>query len=116
MRHWIDIVNESQTQYVVLGERHGNYQNFDFNGVDGFGTIRYDQGSVVIGYISVPEEQRGSGIGRAVIGELETLAKSLGISKIRGDALQGSEGFWESLGYKLSGPKTKRQKITKTLG
>lgn len=118
MREFINIVETLSTQYkhLVLGEDNGSYQNFDFtNGVEGFGTINRKKKMIVIAYIRA--DQKKSGVGRAAVAEVETLAKSEGISIIGGDALQGSEGFWEKMGFaiRFGKDRSKRAAIRKVV-
>lgn len=100
-----------------MGEKNKIYQNFqlDISGVTGFGTLRFDKGNAIIAYIKVDDDLKGTGIGRKSVLDIEKMAKENGMHKITGEAKQGSELFWEKMGYTITPRKIGRSLISKKL-
>jgi len=61
-----------------------------------------DNGGVTVAHCCVDHAYRGKGIGRALMLEVEKRVKALGYHSIALGAVEGTEGFYEKLGYKGS--------------
>ena len=118
MRKWINIVEQESVEQplIRMGEKNKKFQNFFLvgKGVDGFGTLRFDKGYATIAFIEIDDALRGKGLGRTYVAAIEQLAKDNGLSVVKGEALQGSESFWELMGYTLL-KRSGRDQINKVL-
>lgn len=72
---------------VVIGMVEGDYRNAE--------------GIVTIAYISVLDECRRFGIGKAMLLNVEAIASSMGFSKMMLNSLVDKIGFYKSVGYDM---------------
>jgi len=56
-----------------------------------------------IRYMATEEDVRGSGAGRMLVAQLEAIAKKHGVSRITLNAREDVIGFYEHLGYRVTG-------------
>jgi len=66
-------------------------------------TVTYDipRGLIRIDAVEVVKKERGKGLGSALVGIVEDIARLLGIKVVyTATVLRESRGFWESLGYR----------------
>ena len=65
--------------------------------------VQYPHPFVEVGGLAVDRELRGSGIGRALIGAVETWTAARGLAEVRlrtGTVRHGAHAFYERLGYR----------------
>jgi len=74
-----------------------------------------------IRYMAVEDRWQGSGIGDALLRDLEDKARALGVQLIKLNARENSVGFYTKRGYQITGPghllydEIKHQKLEKRL-
>ena len=62
-----------------------------------------DGRQAVLCNLFVPKEQRGKGLGRALVDEFTCWARSQNATEIRLDSTAAALGFWRSLGFLAQG-------------
>ena len=80
-------------RHAVVAEKDGN--------VVGWGSVHLEEG--VLAATFVDPDHAGSGIGRAIVEELETAARAAGLETLVVPASLNAVGFYETLGFDRQG-------------
>jgi N-acetylglutamate synthase-like GNAT family acetyltransferase len=85
------------------------HQHFAFfaaeNQIIGVGRLDLlDPQTTQVRFMAVADEQQGKGIGKAIMEEMESVSKEMGIQKIILHAREVALPFYQQLGYQLDAP------------
>ena len=87
-------------------DQHQHFAYFDTaNQLLGVGRLDLlDPQTTQVRFMAVADEQQGKGIGKAIMEEIESVSKEMGIQKIILHAREVALPFYQQLGYQLDAP------------
>jgi N-acetylglutamate synthase-like GNAT family acetyltransferase len=87
-------------------DQHQHFAYFDTtNQLLGVGRLDLlDPQTTQVRFMAVADEQQGKGIGKAIMEEMESVSKEMGIQKIILHAREVALPFYQQLGYQLDAP------------